>query len=213
MVLDGGQDAYSASAERYDTVIEPFARRMRIAGLRMLSPRPSSSVLDVGCGTGAQLALYREAGCRVYGVDASASMLAVARAKLGPTAGLYLGDGSSLPFPNGLFDVVTATLVLHETMPRKRSAIVREAARVARVDGRLLLTDYHVGRPRRPTGWLAHLVARLVEASVGGEHYANYRDFVAGGGLRPLIAEAGLVIEQQRSAFLEAFVIYLLARR
>jgi ubiquinone/menaquinone biosynthesis C-methylase UbiE len=211
-LLQDGRDAYVDAAGRYDLTIEPFARRMRLVGLAMLSPPPGISVLDVGCGTGAQLALYRRAGCRVFGVDASAAMLSVARAKLGPGAGLYLGDGSSLPFQDGHFDVVTATLVLHETAPQGRPAIVRQAARVTRPEGRLVLTDYHVGPPRWPTGWLAHLVARLVEASVGGEHYRNYRSFVAGGGLGPLIAEAGLAVEQERRVFLEAFSVNLLRR-
>jgi ubiquinone/menaquinone biosynthesis C-methylase UbiE len=186
---------------------------MRLVGLAMLSPPPGTRVLDVGCGTGAQLALYRRAGCRVFGVDSSSAMLSVAQAKLGPGAGLYLGDGSSLPFPDGHFDVVTATLVLHETAPEERREIVRQAARVTSPDGRLVLTDYHVGSPRWPTGWLAHFVARLVEASVGGEHYRNYRTFVLDGGLRPLIAQVGLEVDLERRVFLEAFSVNLVHRR
>ena len=206
-------DLYSAAAQSYDSVIEPFAGRMRRGGLRMLSPPAGASVLDIGCGTGSQLALYSEAGCRVYGLDSSAAMLAVARAKLGEAAGLYLGNGAGMPFSSGLFDFVTTTLVLHETAPHNRAAIVGEAGRVAKPGGRLLVTDYHVGPVRRVTGHLFQLAARLVEASVGGEHYCNYRDFVAAGGLRPLFAEAGLVVEKERRVFGEAFAIYRLRRQ
>jgi 2-polyprenyl-3-methyl-5-hydroxy-6-metoxy-1,4-benzoquinol methylase len=47
-------------------------------GLKMFPPREGMQVLDVGCGTGLQLAGYRQAGCRVTGIDASPAMLQVA---------------------------------------------------------------------------------------------------------------------------------------
>ncbi|TET53384.1 MAG: class I SAM-dependent methyltransferase, partial [Anaerolineales bacterium] len=96
-MLDSGSDAYGSSAAGYDSVIEPFARPIRLAGIGMLPPLAGKSVLDIGCGTGAQLKLYQEAGCRVYGVDLSPAMVQAARAKLGPGAGVQRGDACRIP--------------------------------------------------------------------------------------------------------------------
>ena len=67
----------------------------------MLPPREGMDVLDVGCGTGIQLASYQEAGCRVSGIDASQAMLNVARRRLGERADLQLGDAARMPYPDG----------------------------------------------------------------------------------------------------------------
>ncbi len=44
-------------------------------------PRPPASVLDLGCGTGSHALLLADRGYRVTGIDASAGMLRIARAK------------------------------------------------------------------------------------------------------------------------------------
>ena len=56
----------------------------------------------------------RDRGAVVTGLDAGAGMLDLARLRLGSDAGLHLADlADSLPFPEGTFDVVAASLVLH----------------------------------------------------------------------------------------------------
>src|SRR5262249_16940273 len=56
-------------------------------------------VLDLGCGTGRLAAALTEQGiARVWGVDASAEMLAVAREKLPASVGLKEGRAEQLPF-------------------------------------------------------------------------------------------------------------------
>ncbi len=49
---------------------------------RFLHPRPAS-LLDIGCGTGSHALILAERGYRVTGIDSSAGMLRVARAKAG----------------------------------------------------------------------------------------------------------------------------------
>ena len=63
------KDPYRIAARTYDLFAEPLQSRVRKTGLELFPPRDNLSVLDVGCGTGTQLALYNRTGCKLYGVD------------------------------------------------------------------------------------------------------------------------------------------------
>ncbi|GAF88483.1 unnamed protein product, partial [marine sediment metagenome] len=76
-------DPYKKNAKLYDTFIGPLTSGLRALGMKMFPPREGMAVLDVGCGTGIHLELYQKAGCNVYGIDQSPSMLQVARNRLG----------------------------------------------------------------------------------------------------------------------------------
>ena len=126
-------------------MLEPIVAPLRAIALRVYPQSPGLRVLDLGCGTGAHLERYLEAGCVVAGVDTSEAMLARARLRLGDRADLRHGDAAHLPFPDASFDLVTATLMLHELTEETRDAVVREVLRVLAPDGRLLVTDFHTG--------------------------------------------------------------------
>ena len=83
-------DAYRTISKYYNLVIEPAIHHAKLLGLEMWPPKDGSLVLDVGCGTGIQLQLYQEKGCRVVGVDQSPSMIQKARERLGEKAKLDL---------------------------------------------------------------------------------------------------------------------------
>ncbi|OAP38371.1 methyltransferase [Sinorhizobium glycinis] len=73
---------------RYQRYIYDFTRKYYLFGrdtlIRELDAPPGSSVLEVGCGTGRNLAMIGELypDARLFGLDISAEMLATARAKL-----------------------------------------------------------------------------------------------------------------------------------
>ncbi|WEX86223.1 class I SAM-dependent methyltransferase [Sinorhizobium garamanticum] len=73
---------------RYQRYIYDFTRKYYLFGrdtlIRELNPRPGASVLEVGCGTGRNLAMIGELypDTRLFGLDISAEMLATARTKL-----------------------------------------------------------------------------------------------------------------------------------
>jgi demethylmenaquinone methyltransferase/2-methoxy-6-polyprenyl-1,4-benzoquinol methylase len=171
---------------------------MRRIGLAMVRPEHGMKVLEVGCGTGANLVLYQQAGCDVAGVDLSPSMLEVARAKLGETADLRLCDAADMPYRDGSFDLVVAFLTLHEMPPGVRESVMDEMARVAGADGRLLLLDFHNGPLRFPRGWLFKTAIVLLELSAGREHFRNYRDFLARRGVRGLITPQTLSVVKEK---------------
>jgi ubiquinone/menaquinone biosynthesis C-methylase UbiE len=187
--------AYSKSARWYDIVIEPLVGVLRTAGLRMFPPHEGMSVLDIGCGTGTHLNIYRKAGCRSFGIDLSPAMLNVAQKKVGD---LTRGDASRMPFPDESFDLVTAMLIFHEMPPALRAPVLAQARRVTKGSGRLLIIDYHRGPVRLPEGWLFKTVITLMENLAGGDHARNYQSFIANRGLEPLLAESGLLVDEKR---------------
>lgn len=109
-----------------------------------LADRPFRSLLDVGTGTGRMLELLGSGLERGLGIDFSLDMLALARARL-DRAGLKhcsvrQGDIYDLKLPRDSFDVVIVHQVLHYLDDGARA--VREAARVLRPQGRLLVVDF-----------------------------------------------------------------------
>ena len=191
------RDAYGLHAGFYDRLYEPAAKILRDVGLTLFPPRDDIAILDVGCGTGSQLALYARPGCRLVGVDTSPAMLAVAKRKLGAAGELYLGDATRMPLAAASFDLVTVVFVLHEMDAGLRPAVLAECRRVLKPGGRIVLMDYHPGPYRKVLGRIWHLVITLMEISAGRKHFNNYRQFMATGGLAALVATAGLDVEQR----------------
>jgi ubiquinone/menaquinone biosynthesis C-methylase UbiE/DNA-binding transcriptional ArsR family regulator len=109
-----------------------------------LAEAPIRALLDLGTGTGRMLELFGGATERGLGVDLSLDMLALARARL-DRAGLKNcsvrhGDIYDLALPRDSFDAVIIHQVLHFLDDSPRA--IREAARVLRPGGRLLVIDF-----------------------------------------------------------------------
>jgi ubiquinone/menaquinone biosynthesis C-methylase UbiE len=191
-------DAYGVQARFYDRVVEPLNAPLRVAARQVCAPRPEWTVLDVGCGTGAALAEYAQAGCRVIGADPSPAMIARARDRLGDDADLRLINGSRLPADDGSVDLVLVSLVLHSVSRADAVGILREAARVLVADGRMLLVDFGTSGLRFPRGWLGRGITVLAELAAGPRHAANSLHYLRHGGLPVLLDEAGLVVRAVR---------------
>jgi ubiquinone/menaquinone biosynthesis C-methylase UbiE len=204
------QDPYRTLAKMYDRLCEPSANLLRQIGLEVFPPRENISVLDIGCGTGTQLALYRRPGCRLFGVDTSEAMLKAARRKLGESAELRSEDASSLTFPDRMFDLVTMVLVLHELPAELRPAVLSECRRVVKAGGRVLIIDFNFGPYPFPMGYIWRLVRRFFERISGREHYAHYLDFKKRGGLDPLVSEARFAVDKRVTSEHKVAAVYLL---
>ncbi|MFH1080274.1 MAG: class I SAM-dependent methyltransferase [Pseudomonadota bacterium] len=103
--------------------------------LDLIAPRGGERVLDVGCGTGDHMLLFRRKGCDVAGIDPSPAMLKLAREKLGTRADFHMGYAEDLPFSDNEFDIVTLIASLEFTNDPDRA--IAEAIRVCR--GRVFL--------------------------------------------------------------------------
>ena len=91
-------------------------------------------VLDLGCGPGFTLVVLAGAGMRVFGVDASPTMLSLARGNLAAlgigSAGLARALAEHLPFADATFDGVAECGALGSVSDP--APVIRELARVAR---------------------------------------------------------------------------------
>ena len=192
------KDPYRKSAAHYDRFVGPLTNALRHRGVNMYPPKRGMKVLEVGCGTGSNLMLYRQAGCSVYGIDLSPSMLEVAYTKLGEGADLQLGDASSMPYQKNFFDLVIAMFLLHDMPSEIRPAVMREMIRVTKQEGRILITDFHPGPIPFPKGWIYKAVILFLERVAGGEHFSNYRDFLSRQGIPGLIECQKLIVDRQR---------------
>ncbi len=203
-----GKDPYRLLARFYDRLIDPLNAGVRRVALRLDPPNDDWDVLDIGCGTGAALADYATAGCSVSGIDTSPAMLARAAERLGPEADLRLGAGQQLPYSDASFDRVLATMMLHEVPSEHREALVREALRVVRDDGRVLVIDFRRGSLRGVKARLIKTLSWLIER-VGG-HYSGYRSFGREGGVPGLADRSGAVVDREKIVAGGNLAIYFL---
>lgn len=136
---------FDSRAEQWDAIralhiAEPKVER---AVSELLSERPLGTLVDIGTGTGRMLELLGGRAEHAIGVDRSPEMLRLARAKLADTevaADLRQGDMDALPLADDSADCVVLHHLLHFAHTPDRT--VREAARLLRPGGRLLVVDF-----------------------------------------------------------------------
>ena len=135
---DSFAEAYSAETEA--NLINGYYARPAI--LALAGDVAGRRILDAGCGSGPLFAALRDRGAIVTGFDSSTAMLELARRRLGVGADLLVADlGSPLPFPDGAFDDVIASLVLHYL--EDWTAPLAELRRVLTPGGRLIVAVDH----------------------------------------------------------------------
>ena len=182
-------DEYARFAGIYDTAVGPFLRPIHQAMLTTLSSSKSHMIIDLCCGTGLMAGRAADAGMKVVGVDISPAMLSVARAKY-PAVNFIEGDATSLTFSDGEFDAATISFALHEKPADIAMDILKEAMRVVKTGGLILVADYRQPTPIRArwTGWVINAVERLA----GKEHSAHYKRYMKAGGTESFLNRAGL---------------------
>lgn len=135
------QAYFSSAAGQWDRIrSELFGESTFLRALLALLD-PSAVVCDLGCGTAHVAEVCAPHVRRVIAVDDSPAMLSAARRRLAPFRNVDLrrGDVASLPLRDAEADVAVMQLVL--SFVEETVTVLREARRVLRPGGRLLVID------------------------------------------------------------------------
>ncbi|MFW5818449.1 MAG: class I SAM-dependent methyltransferase [Desulfovermiculus sp.] len=204
------KDPYARIARLYDPVLQPFMSQMRWETARLCISRGLRSVLDIGCGTGRQCIILHRHGLQVTGMDSSSAMLEVARSKSPPGISYICAQATALSLPDNLFDAVNFSFSLHENPPHIIQSMLREARRVLKPQGMLLIADYLV--PKCLSQFCSHMGIAVIERLAGREHFRNYRHFLAAGGVEGLAGHiSGRTIAACRPLLLMSAAVLLLS--
>jgi ubiquinone/menaquinone biosynthesis C-methylase UbiE len=195
----------------YGNLVDPLLKGLRIFVADFADLKPGDRVLDVCCGTGAQVIEYGRRNAVVTGIDISPEMLRIAeRNRAGNNQNnisFQLADAASLPFADHSFDIVSISFGLHDKISGIRDKVVSEMVRLVKHQGSLIMVDFEVPLPRNMWG----VIARSLEFMVGGSHYAGFKDYVRSGGLDNIPKTHNLQ-EEQREQLINRLIIAIRAR-
>jgi ubiquinone/menaquinone biosynthesis C-methylase UbiE len=176
----------------YSTVLDPILAPMRKKVT--VEIHPGDKIIDIACGTGAQVFELSGIASEIVGVDLSESMINHAQNSVKKrnisNAEFFVCDATNLSrFEANSFDVAIMSLALHQFDPLLHSTILSEMKRVAK---RIIIVDYAVPLPKNYAG----VVSRVAEFLAGKEHNHNFKQYNQLGGLDKILPEKGLKIEK-----------------
>jgi SAM-dependent methyltransferase len=142
----------------YNLTIDRLQEKSWRNGFQHCELSSRALVLDVGCGTGRWLRRYQRLQVRAVGLDATQDML---RRTISGGSGLTVvaARAQALPFPDGVFDLVSDVTVVQHIASPEQDGVLKEMARVLRPGGHLLLIELIKGEaphifPRSPQKWI-----------------------------------------------------------
>jgi demethylmenaquinone methyltransferase/2-methoxy-6-polyprenyl-1,4-benzoquinol methylase len=154
-------DLFALIARGYDLLndLQSFGlhRSWKRRVVTLAQAGPGVRALDLCCGTGDIAFALARRGADVTGLDFSAPMLEVAKARSqrtnaqpqdrpGKSPTFIQGDAQQLPFAENTFDIVTVGYGLRNLASWERG--LEEMRRVARPGARIIVLDF--GKPRNP---------------------------------------------------------------
>jgi len=174
----------------YDTYIAP--NQDKLFGQIKNLIEPNSNIIDVGCGTGRFSFSISDKCKSVLGIDLSTRNIERANSILSenPNDKISFQHKNISEITSGgkeHFDYAVMTYVIHEVDEEKRVNLLKEIAQVA---DKIIIGDYLVPKPK---GFWSGL-NEIVEFVAGSEHYRNYKNYNANGGIYYLANKAGFRI-------------------
>lgn len=169
MDKDYAQYLLKKTIENYNLIAEDFSRTRHYVwpGFEVLAQYTESGdkVLDLGCGNGRLLDLLRDKNINYIGVDNSSTLISLAQKRY-PGADFQVGDALNLPFPDNHFDKVYSIAVLHHIPSKElRQRFLKEAKRVLRPEGLLILTVWNLWQWRSFKYNLKYAILKLLGLS------------------------------------------------
>jgi ubiquinone/menaquinone biosynthesis C-methylase UbiE len=118
---------------------------------KWLHPAKGERILDLACGHGHFVRRAHRSGVKIFGIDTSRSGIRIAQQYNRPRGcGYAMADALDLPFCDAVFDKIISVCALEHFADD--TTAVKEASRVLKVDGRLILSvdslNHHGVTPR-----------------------------------------------------------------
>lgn len=178
----------------YAQYIDPWAEELRTMISEYISD--NSTVIDIGCGTGALVFELAKKCKEVAGIELSRKMLRytyVQKQKVNfPHVEFYHADGSKLTqIANQKFDYAVTSFVLHEMSPEERYKTIQEMKRIAHT---VIIADYAAPQPKNIWGFL-----NTISELLGGiSHFKGFWSFINNGGIEALLNKCDMKIEKEK---------------
>lgn len=189
----------------YSTVLDPILAPMRKRVTNEI--HHGEKIIDIACGTGAQVFELCGIASKIVGVDLSESMINHAQNSVKKrnilNAEFFVCDATNLSiFEANSFDVAIMSLALHQFDPLLHSTILNEMKRVAK---RIIIVDYAVPLPKNYAGF----GSRIAEFLAGKEHNSNFKQYYQLGGLNEILPLNNLIIQKSVSFGKGAFQLVI----
>jgi len=122
-------------------------------------------VLDLGCGHGRYLPLFKEKGIDYFGIDSSEKLIKIAKDEY-PGEKFQVGEALNLPFPDNFFDKIYSIAVLHHVPSEEfRLQFLKEVRRVLKPKGLLILTVWKFHQSKEYYLLFKYTILKLIEKS------------------------------------------------
>lgn len=135
-------EGWGHRANEWSCLYEHYAIDVLFALFTRLGVGPSTSLLDIACGSGLAVRMADATGARVAGIDASDNLVSIAQSRT-PGADVRIGSMYDLPWDDGSFDAVMSVNGIWGGC----EAALDEAYRVLRPGGLLGMSFWGKGPP------------------------------------------------------------------
>jgi demethylmenaquinone methyltransferase/2-methoxy-6-polyprenyl-1,4-benzoquinol methylase len=130
-------------------------------------PDEKLKVLEICIGTGTNSIIISEnrQNAEIVGIDLSENMLAIAKEKIDKKGisniKTILMDATNMKFDTNSFDVILISLVIHEVDNKIRNKIIKEAKRVLKNKGKIIIIEWD--KPKKLIQKLLFIIIKILE--------------------------------------------------
>ncbi len=179
---------YEKLASVYDLTFGPSLHPGRIQAIQRMGIKSGDRILEVGVGTGINLALYPK-DCAITGIDLSGPMLDKARERAVRKGvrdvRLLEMDAVDIKFPDNSFDIVYAPYLISVVPDPVK--VANEMYRVCRVGGKVIILN-HFRSPNPVLSRIERMISPLT-VHIGFKADLDLPGFLTQAGLKPVSIE------------------------